>query len=202
MLQTERLDLFLSHTADSEFLASRQIYDTFAEIKNRGFAKSIGVSTYGVVDTATAIHSGKWDVVQLSMNLMDQSCRPLLKKAKQTGVGVMVRSALMRGILSNSNFIYHDAIQNVKKHRLKFVSMLESGEKLSDMAVRFLLAFDEISTVLVGNDKKEFLDDAVSVSAKGGVDARHRTILEELAYPDPGFLNFAVWDRNGWLEQT
>ncbi len=121
MLKTDYVDVFLSHSSDAEILASEEIAECFASIKKRGLARTIGVSTYGAKDTKTAIDSGNWDVVQISFNLMDQSCGKLFDSAKQNGIGIMVRSALMRGILTDAKFEYHEKIECIKEHRKKYL---------------------------------------------------------------------------------
>jgi aryl-alcohol dehydrogenase-like predicted oxidoreductase len=200
-LQTDYIDVFLSHTADAEILENEKVIAAFKSIKQRGIAKAIGVSTYGYNDTKKAVESGNWDVVQLAFNLMDQSCRELLPIAKEKGVGVMVRSVLMRGILTDKKFNFHEKLRAIKLQRQKYRELLdEQITSLSDFATKFVLSFPEVSAALVGIDRQEFLDKAVELADGNYMDSEQLAKAESLAWPDPDFLDLSVWDRNGWLK--
>ena len=201
MLKTDHVDIFMSHSADAEILANQEIADVFSSVKKRGLARVIGVSTYGDKDTKTAVESGNWDVIQLAFNLMDQSCRPSFMAAKERGVGITVRSVLMRGILTDAKFEYNEKIKCVEDHRKKYFGLLSPEiPTISDLATKFVLSFDEVSSVLVGIDKPEFIDKAISSAGGKGLDPKQLESAKCLAYPEPEFLNLAVWDRNGWLK--
>ena len=201
MLKTDHFDIFLSHSSDAEILANQEVADVFASLKKRGLTRAVGVSTYGAKDTQTAIESGNWDVVQLSFNLLDQSCGQLFPVAQQRGVGIMVRSVLMRGILSDAKFVYHEKVKCVEVHRQKYFNLLSPKiPNISDLATKFVLSFAEVSSVLVGIDKIEFLNKAVALADGVYLDDAMLAKIKQLAYPDPEFLNIAIWDRKGWTK--
>ena len=200
-LQTDFVDVFMVHWASSEILKNAEIAEVFRSLKKRGLARTVGVSTYGLEDTSLALESGNWDVVQLSFNLMDQSCIELFPVAKQKGIGLMVRSVLMRGILTDGQFNYVAELQCIKKHKEKYKSLLSADiVTISDLAIKFALSFEDISSVLIGIDKTEFLTNAVSVANGCYLPPSSLRQAKQMAYPDPEFLNMAVWDRKGWLK--
>jgi aryl-alcohol dehydrogenase-like predicted oxidoreductase len=71
---------------------------------------------------------------------------------------------------------------------------------LSDLATKFVLSFSDVSSVLVGIDKMEFLNKAVALASGEYLADDMIAKLKQLAYPDPEFLNLAMWDRQGWLK--
>ncbi|OHB55969.1 MAG: hypothetical protein A2Y07_06180 [Planctomycetes bacterium GWF2_50_10] len=199
-LKTDYVDVFLAHSVDREILESNEVAQAFCDIKKKGLARSVGVSTYGCADSKFAMESGRWNVIQLAFNLMDQSAAELFPCAAQTGVGIMVRSVLMRGLLTdNAPDLMHEKLKAVNEHRKKYLGALdESCSSLSDLATKFVLSFKDVSSVLVGIDKIEFLNSAVSLADGCYFDGEKLARLQELAYPDPVFLDLAAWDRNGW----
>jgi aryl-alcohol dehydrogenase-like predicted oxidoreductase len=202
MLQTDYLDVYLVHGADTEILKIDEVAETFEAIKQKGYVRAIGVSMYGFADFKLACEDGRWDVVQLAFNLMDQTAAELFPVAKQKGIGIMVRSVLMRGILTDAGVdLTHEKLHSVAEHRNKYLQLLDDNYgSLSDLATKFVLSFEDVSSVLVGIDKMEFLEKAVALTNGRYFDEAILDKLRQLAYPDPDFLNLAMWDRNGWTK--
>jgi aryl-alcohol dehydrogenase-like predicted oxidoreductase len=127
-LQTDYIDVYLAHSVDREILERNEVAEAFCKLKTKGYVRSIGVSTYGYDDTKFAIDDGRWNVIQLAFNLMDQSATQLFPLAKQQGIGIMVRSVLMRGILTdNAPLLTHEKLRRVNEHRHKFLDFCKQN---------------------------------------------------------------------------
>jgi 1-deoxyxylulose-5-phosphate synthase len=202
MLWTDYLDVYLVHSADTEILKINEVADTFEAIKRKGYVRAIGVSTYGFADFKLACEDGRWDVVQLAFNLMDQTAADMFPVARQNGIGIMVRSVLMRGILTDTGVdLSHEKLHLVAEYRKKYLKLLGGKNcSLSDLATKFVLSFEDVSSVLVGIDKMEFLEKAIALANGMYLDDEMLALLKQLAYPDPEFLNLAMWDRKGWTK--
>ncbi|HBG26090.1 MAG: hypothetical protein A2Y10_00420 [Planctomycetes bacterium GWF2_41_51] len=202
MLRTDYIDVYLVHSADTEILKNDEVANNFEKIKRKGYVRSIGVSIYGTSDFKIVCDDRRWDVVQLAFNLMDQSAALLFPSARQSGIGIMVRSVLMRGILTDAGIdLSHEKLNKVAEYRKKYLKLLDSDNSLlSDLATKFVLSFPDVSSVLIGIDKMEFLNKAVALANGNCLDKSLLEKLKNLAYPDPDFLNLANWDRNGWLK--
>ena len=70
---------------------------------------------------------------------------------------------------------------------------------MADLATKFVLSHKEISSVLLGIDKMEYLDAAISVADGSYLDEQTIERAHELAYPEPDELDLQEWDINGWL---
>jgi len=202
MLETDYLDVYLVHGADTEILRTDEVADIFEAIKRKGYVRAIGVSTYGFDDFKLACEDGRWDVVQLAFNLMDQTAAELFPVVRQKGVGIMVRSVLMRGILTDTGVdLTHEKLLPVAEHRKKYLKLLGGDNRLlSDLATKFVLSFADVSSVLVGIDKMEFLNKAVALANGEYLGDMMLAKIKQLAYPDPEFLNIGIWDRKGWIK--
>ncbi len=115
-LQTTFIDVFMLHQADVEILENEMIAEIFVKLKNEGIIRATGVSTYTLDESRKAIDSGVWDVIQLPFNLMDQSQEALFSLAAEKGIGIMVRSVLLKGILSEKGKNLHPALKDVEMH--------------------------------------------------------------------------------------
>ncbi|GAB3328106.1 aldo/keto reductase [Larkinella ripae] len=199
-LQTDYVDVFMLHQADLGILANDEIPPVFAGLKAQGAIRSTGVSTYSAEETAKAVETGVWDVVQCPFNLMDQRQAALFARANENGVGIVIRSVLMKGLLTSKGGHLHPALAEVETHIRRFEELVqEPVSDLSTLAIRFALAFPEVSAILVGIDKLEYLNRALA--AVNGPELTPETVLraQQLAYPDPQFLDLPHWDRMGWL---
>jgi 1-deoxyxylulose-5-phosphate synthase len=199
-LQTDFLDVYMLHQADLEILGNDTIADLFLKKKKQGVIRATGVSTYTVEETKMAINSGVWDVVQLPFNLMDQSQEILFSMAARECVGIVVRSVLFKGLLSQRGRNLHPALKDVEEHINCYKDLLsESVPDLPALATKFALSFKQVSSVLVGIDRMEYLQK--SKAAANGIYLDEKTLMRtrELCYPDPQFLDLVKWDEMGWL---
>ncbi len=200
-LQTDYIDVYMLHQGDLEILGRAEIAETFSNLKKQGVIRATGVSTYKVEETEMAINSGAWDVVQLPFNLMDQSQAAAFPLAAQHGVGIVGRSVLFKGILSEKGRHLHPELKRVAEHRAAYQTLLsESVPNLSTLATKFALSFPEISSVLVGIDRMDYLKKAVSVADGNYLCEETLSRARALAFPESEFLDLVKWDKMGWLK--
>jgi len=199
-LQTNYVDVLLLHSVNSEILKSQDIAHIFSEYKRQGLIKACGVSTYGAIETQKAIESGNWDVIQVAYNLFDQQEAASFPMAAENGVGIMVRSVLFKGILTDRGRELNENLADVAAHREVYNELLsETGYTMSQLATKFVLSHKEVSSVLVGIDKMEYLDSAVAVADGDYLDEQALERARELGYPEPEELDLQLWDKMGWL---
>lgn len=200
-LQTDYLDVFMLHQADSEILENAAIADTLQELKNKGIIRATGASTYLPAETAKAISSGNWDVIQLPFNIMDQRHSQYFESAGENGIGLVIRSVLLKGLLSDRGKNLHPALSEVAQHIEGYRGFLnEDFPDLPTLATRFALSFENIASVLIGIDKTEYLNNALSTANGKYMSTEMLKKAKEAAYPNPEFLNLPHWDRVGWLK--
>lgn len=200
-LQTDYIDLYMLHQADMEILDRVVIADEMLKLKETGVVGAIGVSTYKVEETKKAIMSDVWNVVQLPFNLLDQRQQLLFDTAAAWGVGIVVRSVLMKGLLSNRGTGLHEKLAPVEKHIQQYQSLLNTRIKtLPELAVKFALSFPQVSSVLIGMDKPDYLEQSLAAANGQYLSVEQLSKARSLAYPDPAFLDLPYWDKMGWLK--
>jgi aryl-alcohol dehydrogenase-like predicted oxidoreductase len=172
-----------------------------AKYKKQGLVKSVGISTYTPKETIQAIENDVWDVVQLPFNLMDQRHGEFFNLAAQNGTAIVVRSALFKGILTEKGQNLHPALKSVEEHRNAYKLLSEkTGLNLSDLATKFVLSYNQVSSVLVGIDRMQYLQKALYVADGKYFDRNLLSEIQDLAYPEPEFLNLRKWNSKGWLK--
>lgn len=198
-LQTDYVDVFMLHQASAAILESQAVAEIFSDIKQQGLCRATGISTYHTNETEQAIASGDWDVIQLPYNLMDQRQAQCFDAAEAAGVGIVVRSVLLKGILGGKGRQLHPALKDVEEHVGRFAA-LQDEWPLAEFAVKFALSSRQVAAVLIGIDKPEYLEATLRTADGSYLDAETLAAAQRLSYPDPAFLDLPAWDRNGWLK--
>ena len=199
-LQTDYIDIYMSHNGTEEVIENDTVIGFFQNLMKKGVIRATGISVYTIEQSLKAIKSGVWDVIQLQFNLMDQRQLPAIEFAKEKGVGIIIRSVLFKGILTDRGSNLHPELKAVEEHREKYLPLIRDDiGSLSELATKFVLSFDGVSSVLIGIDKPEYLEQALKIVNGKYLDEQTLLKAKEFAYPDPDFLNLPVWDRKGWL---
>lgn len=200
-LQTDYIDLYMLHDSDPAVFQNAGIIRIFDKLKSEGRIRAAGVSTYTPEETKQAIACGHWDVVQVPFNMMDQRQHELFALAEQKGAGIVIRSVLLKGLLSNRGRNLHPALQKVESHISSLHQLArESSLDLPTLATRFALSFKNISAILIGIDRIEYLNKSLEAANGTYLDAGTMQKAKQLAYPEPDFLNLHQWNVNGWLK--
>jgi len=200
-LKTDYIDLYMVHYADREIFGMEEVASVFSSLKEKGIVRTIGVSVYKPEETEIAISSGVWDAIQLPFNLMDQSHGVHFPKAQERGVGVIVRSVLMRGMLTDRLKKLHPALEDVEQHIQQYRTMADDAgfDGLPQFATQFALSHDAVSSVLVGIDKVAYLEDAIASASGMYLNNELLAQVQKMGYPRPELLNLAEWDKKGWI---
>jgi Predicted oxidoreductases (related to aryl-alcohol dehydrogenases) len=199
-LQTDCVDIYMLHDSDPKIIAHPDVISKFAELKRSGRIKATGISTYTPEETSLAIESGHWDMIQVPFNIMDQRQEALFEQAADKGIGIVIRSVLMKGLLSDRGRGLHPALQKVEQH-IEHLHQLaqQSSLDLPTLATRFALSFKNISAILIGIDRIDYLNKSME-AANGYLAAPLLQKAKALAYPEPDFLNLHHWNVMGWLK--
>ncbi|MFI4910280.1 MAG: aldo/keto reductase [Sedimentisphaeraceae bacterium JB056] len=199
-LKTDYVDVLMAHNGLLEYQRNKSFVKSFGDMKQKGLTKSLGVSVYSVEESLEAINSGVWDVIQLPFNLMDQQQQEVFELAHEKGVGIVVRSVLFKGILADNRRALHPALKAIDEHCELYRELLDDDTKtLSELATKFVLSQKGISSVLVGIDKFEYLDQALKVTGGKCLSETVLSQAKKMSYPDPEFLDLQKWSREGWL---
>jgi aryl-alcohol dehydrogenase-like predicted oxidoreductase len=200
-LQTGYADIFMLHQADVEILGNEEISGIFSELKKIGLCRATGVSTYTPEETEKAIGTGAWDMIQLPFNLMDQRQETFFAAASEKGIGIVIRSVLLKGLLSDRGKGLHPALKKVEDHLACYDELLEGTTyNLSTLATKFALSFPEVSAILVGIDRMEYLHQSLQAANGTCLEPTKLLRARQLAFPDPDFLNLPYWDKMNWLK--
>jgi aryl-alcohol dehydrogenase-like predicted oxidoreductase len=189
-----RLSLVQLHNATPESLTKGPVLDVLLRAREAGKIEHLGASVYGVEAALAALRHPELAMVQAAYNLLDQRMRPeVFGEAIRLDKGVLVRSALLKGVLTNRFRLLPDHLKTLKSAARRAQAWARTmGLDLSQAALRFCSSAAGAGSVLVGVRNQEELESALdAVSAPLGELAA--AVAETLAVKEEQILDPRRW---------
>lgn len=190
-MQLDTLDLMQLHCPPTDVYYRPEIFGLFDRLKEEGKIQHLGVSVERVEEGLKAIAYPNISAVQIIFNMFRHRPSELFfREAKAKNMGIIVRVPLASGLLTgkfteNSEFLEGDHRHFNREGEafdkgetfsgvdyetgLKAVAALEerfpSKSPLAQLALRWVLMFDGVSTVIPGASRPEQIQSNVAVSA-------------------------------------
>jgi aryl-alcohol dehydrogenase-like predicted oxidoreductase len=193
-LNGRRIHLLQFHTWTDTWAHDRSWREVVTDLKQDGLIGGIGISAnrWRHNDCLQTLQTGEIDAIQVIYNIFDQDPRrELFPLCHDLDVAVIVRvpfdegsltGALYPGIVwpeddwRNAYFTSErlgETLDRVQKVR----TILEPGQSLSDLALRFVLSESDVSCVITGMRRPQHVSSNVRASHRGGLDP---VLLDEM----------------------
>lgn len=198
----EYVDIFYHHRPDPE-TPLEETMRALDHIVRQGKALYVGISNYTAdrareaidllaeLGTPCVIHQPKYSMFERWVE------DGLLELLQEKGVGSIAFSPLAGGQLtdrylngipadsraaSGSRFLNPDQITDAKLEKVRQLNALaaQRGQKLSQMALAWVLRDEKVTSVLIGASKTSQIDDAVGMLAKRDFSAQERAAIEAI----------------------
>ncbi|MEO7650868.1 MAG: aldo/keto reductase [Bryobacteraceae bacterium] len=174
------LDLLQVHNANLETLADADGLEALVRTVDEGKVRFLGASVYTVDEALAALELPQFRVIQVPYNMLDcQMARKVFALALERGVGVLVRSAFLRGVLTPQVASIPEKLGRLRDAALGALKAVgEPVERLAVLALRFAMSAPGVSSVIVGVRSIEELDENLAAVREGRLPAE---VLERLA---------------------
>lgn len=194
-LRCETIDIVQIHNATVEIIKQGEMTEVLKRARESGKIRFIGASVYGEEAALTAINSGYFDVIQVAYSLLDQRMAlNVLPSARAAGVGIINRSALLKGALTYRAKWLPDELSLLRQASERIINTFGiSWDTLPEIALRFCLSSEFVHTVLVGVISKQELDIAISTASKGALDKDKLKMKADFALQNESLLNPSYW---------
>lgn len=177
-LNTDYIDVYLLHDPPPAVLADPAPFQALRELQQAGKIRFYGVSS-SAAGAARAIREHGAQVVMAPFNLLDQqAAEVLLPLAAASGAGVLARSPFAGGVLLDEvaaavqagrapSFSPFDRRRQLSLERLSQAAQraarfdvlrAAAGGSLAQAAIRFVLSFPEVASVVTGVLRPEELE--------------------------------------------
>lgn len=177
-LNAEVIEIDLLHSPTREEFGDGESLDALVELKKAGQVRWIGVSSsYDVAHTLELIETGLLDVVQIPLSLLRPEWIEVLGACRRHDVGVVVREPLYSGYLTGklteeTVFAPDDQrgiwgrerhLDNVRRaDAFKFLA--NANRTPAQAALKWILSFPEVSSVIAGSSNRRELAENLAVS--------------------------------------
>jgi aryl-alcohol dehydrogenase-like predicted oxidoreductase len=177
----EAFSLVQFHTWRDDWLAQGEPFEKLEALRQQGLMQAIGLSLndFEPWNGVRAIETGKVDAVQVIYNIFDQNPDDeLFPACKENDIAVIARVPFDEGSLTgtltneskwpegdfrNTYFNKENLIETVARVD-QLVALVPEEMTLPDMALRFILTNDRVSTVIPGMRKIEHVEANVANS--------------------------------------
>lgn len=165
-LQTDYVDIYQLHSPKIDEVDLNSISDTLSLLRNQGLVRSFGVSVKSPEDGLVILKYRKFPSLQVNLSMIDQRAidNGLLKKAKEQGVGIIGRTPLNFGFLTENGITMnldfgpqdHRSVWTMEQRMAwqkaaRLLSEINPNKgSLSLLALRYCLSIDGVSTVIPG----------------------------------------------------
>lgn len=189
-LGVRKLDLVQLHCVPPKLLADGEIMDWMEDFRAEGLVGAIGASVETLEEALTIVEHPALTSLQIIFNLFRQNAiEELFPAAEKNGVGIIVRLPLASGVLAGKmnreqQFAEGDH-RNYNRHGeafsqgetfsgIPFERALElveemrpwvpEGMSMAQMAMRWILDYSAVSTVITGASRPQQVEENASVS--------------------------------------
>ncbi len=187
-LGLERIDLLQLHVWDDTWAADDGWKRAADDLKRAGTIRAFGISVnrWQPENVLAAIATGVVDAVQVVYNVFDQAPEDRLFPAcRAAGVAVIARVPFDEGSLTGtltrdttfpaddwrSTYFTPEHLAATLSRVDRLQPLVEAGGSLPDLALRFILAAPEVSTVIPGMRRTRHVDANLAASDRGPLDA-------------------------------
>jgi aryl-alcohol dehydrogenase-like predicted oxidoreductase len=192
-LGVDAIDLLQFHVWDDSWTADPQFRSTVEKLKSDGLIRSFGLSInrWEPENGLEALRTGLVDVVQVIYNIFDQAPEDkLFPLCREMNIGVIARVPLDEGSLGGkmtldtkfpagdwrAGYFNPTNLAATLKRVEKLKALLKdsrNGEKMTlpEMALRFILSNQDVSTIIAGMRKPDHVKQNLAVSEAGGLNS-------------------------------
>jgi aryl-alcohol dehydrogenase-like predicted oxidoreductase len=194
-LRKEVLDVVQIHNATVHILQQGNMVSCLERAREAGKLRYVGASVYGEEAAVATIRTGKIQILQVALSLLDQRmCEKVIPAARTGGLGVLTRSALLKGALTKRAQWLPPGLQSLSRASERAVRELGvRWESLPSMALRFCLSMEGVHCVLSGVRNSAEMDDCLAACAAGPIAPGLLTKAYGLALSDEFLLNPSHW---------
>jgi aryl-alcohol dehydrogenase-like predicted oxidoreductase len=195
-LRRDVIDVLQLHNATPAMMDAGEITDALVGARQRGHVRAIGASVYGEEAALAVLAAGVYDVLQVALSVLDQRMlTTVIPHAARDGVGVIVRSAFLKGALTPKAPFLPAELSALRASAVRARDRLAGGswEELPAAALRYCLSIAGVSSVLCGARTRVELGAAVAAEAAGALDPHAQAAAAQLALDDDRLLNPSHW---------
>jgi aryl-alcohol dehydrogenase-like predicted oxidoreductase len=194
-LRVDSIDLLLIHNTAMPHVGHQDLHTCLEEARQQGKIRFFGASCYGEETSLAILQKPSFRALQVPFNVLDQKMnRRVFPAAARQGVGIFVRSAYLRGVLTSQVDSIPARLAPLRMRALEVMDLLDAEvNDLAEAALRFCLSFEAISSVVIGVKTVAELEANLADASKGGLPSELIPQLRQLSFGDDPLVDTRNW---------
>ena len=196
-LGQEVLQLVQFHNELEDYTDFSAIIEIFQKLQDEQKILHAGVAIRGEAAALAALNTGFFETMQVAYSIADQRmAQAVLPQAQTANVGIINRSVLLKGALTNARKKLHPSLAALREISDKAAAIAQqTGMDLPTLALRFAISNPAVSTVLIGTTKPHHLQSAIEAANTGQLAPDILQELLPLAISDTNQIDPAKWPK-------
>ena len=194
-LELERIELLQIHSVEENF-ATEELLDIADDFCSRGLVRYWGATTYGKTAPMEALdYAEHFRVLQVAYNVLDRRMeKQVFPRSRQVGTGVVLRSAFLKGALSERVDRLPAHLAPLSKATRRVQQLAEGmGISLPELAFRFTAHNPYSSIALFGTASAVEMQANLEAFFAGPLPEEVQRELEPLSLDDTDLINPGTW---------
>ncbi|WP_329110291.1 aldo/keto reductase [Micromonospora sp. NBC_01699] len=178
-MNVDHVDIVVLHNPPPEILdgTTGEHYQVLQQLRDKGTIRAYGASVDWGADIDTVLTTSASDALEVRLSALYQEPWQALGRARDRGVGTLVKVPLESGWLAgryDADSVFTDVRDRWTRADVvlraglvdEFRELLPDGVSLLDGALRFLLHYDAVSTVIPGTKSLAQLHSSLAAAAE------------------------------------
>lgn len=183
-LGVNRLDCLMLHSAGEMTAYGGVVAETMKRMTDEGLTAKAGVSVYQPEELDTMLECGIYTATQIPMSVFDQKLiqRGYLKRLKENGVSVFVRSVFLQGLffLKPDRITDPLLIEYAKPYIEKLAEYCEKENmSIAEFAISYIRDTEGVTSLVLGADSPEQIKENIGYINAPAITENTREMLSE-----------------------
>jgi aryl-alcohol dehydrogenase-like predicted oxidoreductase len=193
-LQADHIDVMMVHCRGEQAFVDHGAIEVLDAMRREGKVRFLGASVYGPESMKAAIECGWFDCVQVGYSPLDRRIEAqALPLAIKNNVGVIARSVLLKGALSERCLKLPEALASLKQSIEQLAAIAGSAARLPELAYRYVLSRPVPQSVLVGTARKSEIEEAIRYLERGPLSPDEIDAIQQVQVAEERWLNPGNW---------
>lgn len=193
-LQTDHIDIMMIHSRAGQIAFDAEAFEQLDQSRRQGKLRFIGSSVYGPKAAVTAVASKQFDCIEVAYNLVDRRVEDeLLALAASADVGVIARSVLLKGALSDRYVLLPDTLSSLKDSVRRLVDVAGSTSRLPMLAYRYVACLSVPHSALIGTASQAEIQACIEYVTLGPLSSEEIEAVRSIHIEDERWLNPGNW---------
>jgi aryl-alcohol dehydrogenase-like predicted oxidoreductase len=193
-LQTDRVEVMMVHCRASQTLPDDGTLEVLEVLRREGKILFLGASVYGPEAAVAAINCGWFDCIQVGYSALDRRIETgVLALAAMKDIGVVARSVLLKGALSERYLLLPEALDSLKRSIAQLAAIAGSVSRLPELAYRYVCSRPVPQSALVGTARRNEIEECIRYLENGPLSPAEIRAVQQVQVAEERWLNPGNW---------